>query len=162
MNYTLVAMVIATVILVEIYRRRKKRKINAFLTSIASEYKDQFTINGKVKFSKIHVLLNTDLKILYSENDIIIYGYDYYRHRNTNFLFHTNKELPSIKGNVIPNYLITNIQVFENDKIIITDENNCEVTIPNKGYYGKERPRLKEQKFIELLNKITTYYNAHN
>src|SRR5690606_13914944 len=98
--------------------------------------------------------------ILYSENDLLIYGFDYYRDRRTRFIFHTNENLKDNKENRIPNYLITKIDVIENKKIVITDENNCEITILFKSY-GKEKIQLKEESFIKLIDKLNKNYLQH-
>ncbi|TBV28395.1 hypothetical protein DMZ43_04975 [Meridianimaribacter sp. CL38] len=157
MNYTFLLILILIVTVVTIYSSKKKKRTTEFLKSLESEYPNRIKTNGKVKFSRIHILLDVDLNILYSENNLLIYGFDYYRHRKTRFIFHTNQNLKDNKENRIPNYLITKIDVIENEKIIITDENNCKITIMFKSY-GKEKTQLKEEKFLELIKKLNKNY----
>ena len=160
MNYTFLLILILFVITVTIYTSKKKKRTTEFLKSLESEYSNRIKTNGKVKFSKIHILLDADLNILHSENDLLIYGFDYYRDRRTRFIFHTNENLKDNKANRIPNYLITKIDVIENEKIVITDENNCEITILFKSY-GKEKTQLKEEIFLELINKLNKKHLQH-
>lgn len=157
MNYTFLLILILVLTIVTIYTCKKKKQTTEFLKSLESEYPKRIKTNGKVKFSRIHILLDADLNILYSDNHLLIYGFDYYRDRRTRFIFCTDSNLISKKENRIPNYLISKIDIVENEKIVITSENNCEITILFKSY-GKEKTQLKEQKFLELINKLNKNY----
>ncbi len=161
MNYTAITIFILIVTTSTIYLSVKRKKTNKFFKLLESEYPNYIKTNGKVKFSSIHILLDIDLQILYSENDLLIYGYDYYRHRNTKFIFHTNKDLKSLQGNNIPNYLISKISIIENKEIVITNEDDGEITIMYKSY-RKEKLQLKEEKFTELLNNLNKNYLQHH
>lgn len=160
MNYTFLLILILVVTVVTIYSSKKKKRTTDFLKSLESEYPNRIKTSGKVKFSRIHILLDTDLNILYSENNLLIYGFDYYRHRRTRFIFHTNQNLKNNKENQIPNYLITKIDVIENEQIVITDENDCEISVLFKSY-GKEKTQLKEESFIKLIDKLNKNHLQH-
>ena len=157
MNYKFLLFWVLIVTVITIFISKKKKLTSEFLKSLESEYPNQIKTNGKVKFSRIHILLNVDLNILYNENDLLIYGFDYYRHRRTRFIFHTNENLKDNKENRVPNYLITGIDIIENKNIFIKDENNCEITILFKNS-GKEKTELKKEKFLELINKLNKNY----
>ena len=135
----------------------KKKKTTQFLTSLENKYQYHFKIVGRVEFSSLHILIDADLKIFYNEKEILISGYDYYRNRSTKFLFHSNKEVSSMKENKIPNYLISDIEIIENDKIIIKSDRSI-ITLLYKAY-GKEKYQLTNEAFIHCLNTINNHKN---
>lgn len=153
-NYVILIIIIVSVLISTYYSNKKKKRIDEYLQSLETNYPNKIKANGRVKFSRLRILLNSDLNILYSDNHLLIYGFDYYSDRRTKFIFHTNENL---KANQIPNYLITKIEIIENEKIVITNENDCEITFLFKSY-GKEKKQLKEPKFIELINKLNKDY----
>lgn len=157
-NYFLLINLIIIVILSIVYSN-KKRKALQYLKSLESNYPKRMRITGKVQFSKIHILYNINLNIVYSENDLLIYGFDYYTTRRIHFIFHTNKQLKKHKENRILYYLIAKIDVEKNDKILIASENNYKITLFFKSY-GKEKKQLKEDSFIELIHKLNKNYQS--
>lgn len=152
-NYVLLICLIVIVTISIIYSSKKKRKTLEFLKLLEFDYPSRIKINGRVKFSKFHILIDVGLNIIYSKNELLIYGYDYYRNKKTHFIFFTDERLKKDKENRIPNYLITKIDIIENNKIVIIAENNCEITLLFESY-GKEKKQLKEESFLELLNKL--------
>lgn len=145
--------VFVLLIISNIFYSNKKNKItDAFLKALETRYKYQFKIVGKVVFSSLHILNDIDLKIYHNEEDILISGYDYYRGRSTKFLFHNSNVLHSIKENNIPNYIITNIKIIEEDKIIIKSDHG-EIILLYKSY-GKEKYELRDKNFITVLNNL--------
>ena len=146
------------IVLFSIFYSNKKKKITIqFLKSLKTQYQNQFKIVGRVEFSSLHILIDADLDISYNEKEILISGYDYYRNRSTNFLFHNNKEISAMKENKIPNYLISDIKIIENDKIIIKS-NHSTITLLYKAY-GKEKYQLKNKAFIHCLNTMNNHKN---
>ncbi len=151
MNYTLFGILILLLSISIYYGIKKKKKTESFLEKLNSEYNNRFKIYGRVRFSSRHILIDCHLTVTYSENDILIYGYDNYNTRNTKFVFHTNRNIPKIEGNNIPNYLITNIENITDDRLIIKSDDDSLITILCKSY-GKEKPQLKDEKFTGLIS----------
>ncbi|GGG30234.1 hypothetical protein GCM10011344_33960 [Dokdonia pacifica] len=149
--------VFVLIIISNVFYTHKKNKItDTFLKTLETRYKYQFKIIGKVTFSSLHILNDIDLKVFHNEKDILISGYDYYRGRSTKFLFHNSNVLQSIKENNIPNYVITDIQIIEKDKIIIKSD-HAEITLLYKSY-GKEKYELRDKNFITVLNNLKNIF----
>ncbi|WP_111684498.1 hypothetical protein [Winogradskyella tangerina] len=151
-NYVLAAIIIY--ISYSAYRSHKKQQlINGYLKSLELNYPQIIKISGRVKFSRLHLLIDSDLHILHSDSGLLIHGFDYYSHRRKKFIFHTDKNFKTKKRIKIPCYLIINIEIVENEKIIITSENGGEITLLFRNS-GKEKVQLKDEKFIALLNSL--------
>ncbi len=153
LNYFLFFSLIIFMVISLVYSNKKKKKTREFLKSLESDYSNRIKITGRVTFSKIRILIDVDLNIIYSENDLLIYGFDYYSDRKSYFIFHTNKYLNKRKQNHIQHYLITNIDIVKNEKIVITTEANYELILLFKSY-GKEKKQLKEETFLQLIYKL--------
>ncbi|WP_452227130.1 hypothetical protein [Lacinutrix cladophorae] len=164
MDYGIIYFIIFAVIMIVIYlnKRVNNNRAKELLTDLESEFSKKFKISGEVYFTKSHKLLDADLKILYSENDLLISGFDYYRDRRTTFMFYNNNKLNLLSKLSIPKYLISEIEIIENESIIIKSGEKIKITL-NYKKYGKEKPQLKEIEFdslIRKLNKKTTYNNV--
>ncbi|MFD2918048.1 hypothetical protein [Psychroserpens luteus] len=151
--YPLIIALVIYILLSALNSKKKQKKIDNAIKSLESDYEYQFKISGRVHFSKLHILLECYLTVLYSENNILIYGYDNYSHRQTKFLFYTDKNNALIEDINIPKYSILDIEIIENDKIFINGDDNSIITLRYINY-GKEKPQLKEPKFVELLKKL--------
>ena len=95
MDYGIVYFTIFAIIMIAIYQAKRisNRKTKEALTNLESEFPKNFKIIGDVYFSKLHKLIDVDLRVLYSENDLLISGFDYYRDRQETFVFYNRKEL---------------------------------------------------------------------
>ena len=161
MDYGTIFFIIFAVIIIVIYQNKRinNNRAKVLLTELESEFSKKFIISGEVYFTKLHILLDVDLKILYTENELLISGFDYYRDRRTTFVFYNNKNLNLLSKLSIPKYLITEVEIIENESIIIKSGEKIKITL-NYKKYGKEKPQLKEVEFdnlIKALNKKTTY-----
>ena len=95
--------------------------------------------------------------IPYSQNFVNVDKVSVLRNvKTTNFLFHNSNVLQSIKENNIPNYVITDIQIIEKDKIIIKSD-HAEITLLYKRY-GKEKYELRDKNFITVLNNLKNIF----
>lgn len=155
MNYGIIYFLIFAIIMIVFYQNKRVNNNQAkkLLTHLESEFSKNFKVNGEVNFSKFHKLLDTDLKVSYSENDLLISGFDYYRNRQTTFVFYNNKNLNALNKLSIPKYLISNIEIIENEKIIIESGEKIKITLSYKKY-GKEKLELKEIYFDKLIRKL--------
>ena len=159
MEYGIIYVIIFTIIIIVIYQNKRVNNNRAkdLLADLESEFSNKFIIRGEVRFSRIHKLLDVELKVLHSENDIIISGFDYYRERQTTFLFYTNKNLNSLNKLFIPKYLISHIDIIDNESIIIKSGEKIKITL-NYRKYGEEKPQLKEIEFDNLIRKLNKNY----
>jgi len=159
MDYEIIYFIIFAIIMLVIYQNKRvnNNKAKELLAELESDFSKKFKINGEVKFSKLHKLLDVDLKITHNENDIIISGFDYYRDRQTTFVFYNNKDLNSLNKLSIPKYLISNIELLENEKIVIESGEKIKITL-NYKKYGKEKLELKEIEFDKLIRKLNKNY----
>ncbi|MDN3494268.1 hypothetical protein [Winogradskyella bathintestinalis] len=162
MDYGIIYFIIFAVIMIVIYQNKRvnNNRAKEILTELESEFPKSFKVNGEVKFSKLRKLLDVNLKISHTQNDIIISGFDYYNDRQTTFIFYNNKDLNSLTKLAIPKYLISSIKILENDKIIIESGEKIKITL-NYKKYGKEKLELKEIEFDKLIRKLNKNYLQH-
>ncbi len=155
MNYNIIYVLIFTIIMVFIYQNKRvaNKKAKEILTQLESDFSNKFKVIGKVEFSKLHKLLDVSLNILYTENALLISGFDNYRDRQTTFIFYTDKETKLLSKLSVPKYLISGVEVIENDKIIIKSGDKIKVILHYQKY-GKEKPQLREKEFSKLIEKL--------
>ncbi|WP_407556259.1 hypothetical protein [Winogradskyella sp. 4-2091] len=154
-NFLLFISLVVFMIISWIFNNKRKRGTEQFLKSLQSDYPNLIKITGRIEFSKIRILMDVDLNIIYSEDDLLIYGFDYYNDRNSHFIFHTNRYQLVQKENRVQHYLITNIDILNNEKIVFKTKDNYELILRFRNY-GVEKKQLKEAKFLKLINSLST------
>ncbi|WP_299099518.1 hypothetical protein [uncultured Winogradskyella sp.] len=154
-NFLLFISLVVFMIISWIFNNKRKRGTEQFLKSLQSDYPNLIKITGRIEFSKIRILMDVDLNIIYSEDDLLIYGFDYYNDRNCHFIFHTNRYQIVQKENRVLHYLITNIDILNNEKIVFKTKDNYELILRFRNY-GVEKKQLKETKFLKLINSLST------
>lgn len=154
MDYTLIFFVFFAVIMVLIYQNKRlsDKRAKELLLQLESGFTNKFKVVGEVKFSRFRKLLDVTLNVFYNQDELLISGFDYYRDRQTVFLFHTKNKLEVLREASVPKYVISEIETSE-DRIIIKSENNITITLEYKKY-GKVKPQLKEEAFIDLIKKL--------
>ena len=69
-NYVILIIIIVFVIISTYYSNKKRKRIDVYLQSLETDYPNKIKSNGRVKFSRLRILLESDLNILYSDNHL--------------------------------------------------------------------------------------------
>ena len=83
----------------------------------------------------------------------MVYGFDYYRHRFTRFIFYTGKSSLLKKNNYLPKYYLTDFLLENNNCLILKGESNEKIKIDLKNNPTLQTS-LTDKKMLNFLNGI--------